>query len=470
MSESDPRRPGNVVLRRTRVQPVTVEVRQRRWRFTVQPRLWMVPLVFALLIGLGTLLLALPAASEGRSWTSGLDALFTATSAVCVTGLVRVETAEHWSGFGELVILVLLQTGGLGVTMYAGMLLLIAGRRLGLRGREFFGFELATVGERDIRRLLRRVMVYVVVVEALTFALLLPWFLDHTDGVGLGVWRAFFHAISAFNNAGFDVMGGGSGFTGQAGSPYLLVVMGMAALLGSLSFVTVFNVRRRPRWWSLDTRLVMLGMGSLLVIGIAIFVLGEVQGGRVLDSAGVGDLVANGFFLSVNRTTGMATVDMSALRESTTIILLALMFIGGASTSTASGIKIGTFMITLAAVSSSLRGRPRAQAFGREIPQAVVLRSGAVVIFGIATLLVGVWVLSWTDQGAPFLPLCFEVLSALANVGWSQGLTAGLSTGGAGVLVLLMFVGRLGPLMIALTVPERPEARYRYPSEGVRIG
>ena len=458
------------MLRRTRVQAETVRVRPRRWRFTFQPRLWMVPLAFALLIALGALLLALPAASESRTWTSGWDALFTATSAVSVTGLVRVDTADHWSGFGELVILFLFQVGGLGVTIYGGMLLLIAGRRFGLRGREFFGFELMSVGERDVRRLLRRVMVYVVVVEALTFVLLLPWFLDHTDGAALGVWRALFHAVSAFNNAGFDVMGDRASFTGQAGSPYLLVVLGTAALLGSLSFVTVFNLRKRPRWWSLDTRLVLAGMGGLLVGGLLLFALGEVQSGRVLDGAGAGDVLANGYFLSVNRTTGMTTVEIGGLRESTTIVVLALMFIGGASTSTASGIKIGTFMVTMIAVVSSLKGRPRAEAFGREIPEAVVLRAGAVVILGLLALLVGVWVVSWTDQEAPFLPLLFEVMSALANVGWSQGLTAGLSTGGAVTLVVLMFVGRLGPLMIALSVPERPEARYRYPTEGVRIG
>ena len=470
MNQSDPRRPGNVVLRRSRVRPETVQVSRRRLHVTFHPQLWMVPLAFALIIALGTLLLALPSAAEARTWTNGWDALFTATSAVSVTGLVRVDTADHWSGFGEVVILTLIQAGGLGVTIYAGMLLLIAGRHFGLRGRAFFGFELLSVGERDIRRLLRRVMIYVATVEALTFILLLPWFLNHTDGTGLGIWRAFFHAISAFNNAGFDIMGGRASFTGQIASPYLLVVMGFAALLGSLSFVTVFNLRKRPRWWSLDTRLVIVGMGALLVLALLLFALGEVQTGRVLDRAGVGDIIANGFFLSVNRTTGMTTVDMSAIRESTTIIVLALMFVGGASTSTASGIKIGTFMVVLIAALSSLKRRSRAEVFGREIPEPVILRAVAVVILGLMTLVLGAWIVSWTDQDAPFLPLLFEVTSALANVGWSQGLTANLSAGGAITLTALMFIGRLGPLMIALSVPERPEVRYRYPTEGVRIG
>ena len=151
------------------------------------------------------------------------------------------------------------------------------------------------------------------------------------------------------------------------------------------------------------------------------------------------------------------------------MVLLALMFIGGASTSTAGGIKMGAFMVSLIAVLSSLRGRRGAEAFGREIPQVIVLRAGAVTVLGLATLLVGVWLVALTDD-IPFLPLLFEVMSALANVGWSQGATPALSTAGAVILVVLMFVGRLGPLLVALSVPERPEARHQYPAEGVRIG
>lgn len=468
MRRGDPRRPGNVVLRRIRVRPETFKIPTRR-RITIRPTPWLVVLSFAAVIGLGTLFLALPIASESRDWTSGWDSLFTATSAVCVTGLVRVDTADHWSGFGEAVILVLIQAGGLGVTMFAGMLIMVAGRRLGLRGREFFGLELSGAGDWDVRRLLRRVLLFIVVVESVTFILLLPWFLDHFDGAN-AVWRSFFHAVSAFNNAGFDIMGGRVGFTEQFSSPYPIVVMGIAAFLGSLSFVTVFDLRRARRRWSLDTRLVLIGMGAFLVLGMVIFMAAEVQSGRVLDGLGVGDITASSFFLSVNRTTGMATVDMSAIRDLTTVFLLVLMFIGGASTSTAGGIKIGAFMVSVVAVVSSLRGRERAEVFGREIPQPIVLRAIAVALLGVATLTVGVWALEISEDHLAFLPLVFEVMSALANVGWSQDVTPGLTTVGATILVVLMFVGRLGSLMVVLTIPTRPQTTYRYPTEGVRIG
>jgi trk system potassium uptake protein len=428
----------------------------------------MVPSAFAIIILLGALLLALPISSESREWTSGWDAIFTSASAVCVTGLTRVDTADHWSGFGEAVILVLIHVGGLGVTMYAGALLLILGRRFGLRERQFFGLELADVSVRDIRVLLRRVMIFVVAVEGATFVLLLPWFVAE-DGLRTGLWGAAFHAISAFNSAGFDLMGGGRGFTEQVDDAYPVVVMGVSAFLGSLSFITVFNLRRRPRLWSLDTRLVAYGMVGLLLVGMLVF-LGEVGSGRVLDGQGVPSAIANAFFLSVNRTTGMATVDMSLLQDSTTAALLVLMFIGGASTSTAGGIKMGAFMVSVVVVIASLRGNHRAQAFGREIPQVIVLRAIAITMVGFATHVVGTWLLELTESDIEFLPLLFEAMSALANVGWSQGVTMQLSDAGAMILVALMFVGRLGPLLVALSVPDRPEDVVRYPEASVRIG
>ena len=466
--ERPARRPGDVVLRRRRVQTEVFALQRPRRMIRLRPTPWYLVGAFGAAILVGTALLSLPWASESRAWTNGLDALFTATSAVCVTGLVRVDTAEHWSGFGEAVIIALIQVGGLGVTIYAGSLLVLLGRRFGLRGSGLFGMELTGSGEWDIGRLLRRVLIYVVAAEVVTFLLLLPWFLGESGGMG-GVWRALFHAVSAFNSAGFDLMGGRQSFQAQIGAPYPLVVMGVSAFLGSLSFVTVFDLRRGWRRWSLDTRMVVLMMAGLLVAGMALFLAAEVQSGRVLDGRSPLEAVVNALFLSVNRTTGMSAVDMGALQDVTTVALLPLMFIGGASTSTASGIKVGTFVVGLAVVVSSLRGRHQAELFGREIPHAVVLRAIAVVLLGVVALTVGVVAMLLAEDGPP-LPLVFEVMSGLANVGWSQGVTPVLSGAGTSIVIVLMFVGRLAPLMVALTVPDRGQARYRYPSEGVRIG
>ena len=348
----------------------------------------MVPGAFAALIGIGALLLSLPLASESGDWTSGWDALFTSTSAICVTGLSRFDTADHFNFFGELVVAALIQVGGLGVTMYAGMLILLIGGQFGLRGRDFFGIELMGVAERDVRRLLRRVALFTVVIEASTFLLLIPWSLTKWDP-GPAIWRSFFHSLSAFNNAGFDLMAGGRGFSGQIDEPYPIVVMGISAFLGSLSFITVFDMRHRVRNWTLDTRLVAIGMFALLAVGMLVFIVAEAQSGRALTGLNAAERLANAFFLSVNRTTGMSTVDIGALQEANIVVLLALMFIGGASTSVAGGIKMGSFMVSVIVVASALRGRHRAQAFGREIPQAIVLRATAVTLLGFLALAIG---------------------------------------------------------------------------------
>lgn len=462
------RRPGNVVLRRRRLQPEVLRAPQAKRFFRLRPTPRYLVAAFASVILLGGLLLSLPIASESRTWTNGLDALFTSASAVCVTGLVRVDTAEHWSGFGEVVILSLIQLGGLGVTMYAGILLLLFGRRFGLRSNAFFGMELSSTGDWDIRRLLRRVVIFVVVAESITFLLLLPWFLSEFDG-GRAIWSAFFHAISSFNSAGFDLMGGLNGFTGAINAEYPITVMGSAAFLGSLSFVTVLDLRRGWRRFSLDTRFVLITMFGLLAAGMVIFLVTEAHSGHTLDGLGPGGALANAFFLAVNRTTGMTTVDIGTLQDVTAVLLLPLMFIGGASTSTAGGIKVGTFVVGLAVVWSILRGRHQVEIFAREIPHAVVLRAMGVILLGVAATMAGIAALEISETSA-FLPLTFEAMSAIGNVGWSQGLTPVLSDAGAAIVIVLMFVGRLGPLLVALTVPDDGKARYHYAQEGVRIG
>ena len=462
------RRPGNVVLRRARLEPEVVRVRQRRRR-RITPRSWMVVVAFAAVMAGGGALLSLDLAAERGADIGFLDGLFTAVSAVSVTGLTRFDTADSFSWFGEGVTLLLLQLGGLGVTMYAGILILIAGRRLGMRGRQFFGMELVGSGSgvAGAPQLLRRVMIYTVIAELACFILLLPWFLIEFGG-GRSVWLALYHAVSAFNNAGFDLMGGGRGFSGQVADGYPIIVMGLAALVGSLSFLTVFDFPRGRRRWTLDTRVVLWGMGGLLALGMVIFILAEWNG--VMGGQSVGSRLINGFFLAVNRTTGMSTMPMDQIGDGTTAGMLPLMLIGGASTSTASGIKIGSFMISVFAVLSALRGRGSVVAFGREVPAAVVIRAFAVVMMGLTTYAAGAAALMAVESDLAPLAVAFDAMSALANVGWSHGVANAASEWGAYILMLLMFVGRLGPLLVALAIPDRPHDRYRYPAAPVRIG
>ncbi len=466
------RRPGDVILRRTRLQPEVIRAgRKRRFRFS--PRSWMVVAIFALVMLLGGAILHLPFASATGESVPFLDALFTSVSAVSVTGLTRFDTSETFSNFGEFVTLALFQLGGLGVTMYAGVLIVLAGQRLGMRGRAFFGLELMTtsVDGTGAAVLLRRVMIYTAVVELITFLLLLPWFLlEQPGGVSSerAIWLAIYHAISAFNNAGFDLMGGSNSFIGQEHQGWPMLVMGVSAFLGSLSFLTVFNLRQPRRRWTLDTKFVITGMGALLIIGMAFFLVADWS--RLFGDQNVGSKFVNALFLSVNRTTGMTTVPLDQASADTSLAMIILMFIGGASTSTASGIKIGSFMVVTFGVLSALIGSARVVAFGREIPDSVVLRANALVLIALGGYVFGLLFFIAVDPHIDVLAAAFDVMSALANCGWSQGGSQAATQMGANILILMMFVGRLGPLVITSLIPDRPRERFRYPTEAVRIG
>ena len=244
--------------------------------------------------------------------------------------------------------------------------------------------------------------------------------------------------------------------------------MGVAALLGSLSFLTVFDVARGRRRWTLDTRVVLVGMTGMLAIGMVLFIVAEWNG--VFADQSIVSRVVNGFFLSVNRTTGMTTAPIDQLGDATTLSTLPLMLIGGASTSTASGIKIGSFMISVFAVVSALRGRENVVVFGREVPAAVVIRAFAVLMLALTVYAIGVPVLLAVEDELAPLALAFDAMSALANVGWSEGVANAASQWGAHILMILMFVGRLGPMLVALAIPDRPRDRFRYPTAPVRIG
>lgn len=430
----------------------------------------MIPGGFAALIALGTVLLMLPAASESGVGTGAVDALFTATSAVCVTGLTRFDTADHWSGFGEIVLLLLIQLGGLGITSSTAFLFLFLGRRIGLGDRDLLGVEVIGVGERNLSVLLRRLIGFVFVIEFATFVLLVPWTASD-EGWGIrALWQSAFHSISAFNNAGFDLRGGSRGFSEASGEMYPLLVLGFSSLLGSLSFITVFDLRLPRRRWPLDLKLVLIGTLALLVGGMLVLLVGEGVSGGALSELSPTQQLANAFFLSVNaRTTGMSTIDISQLRDSTAAFLLFLMFVGGVSTSTAGGIKVGSLMVSVLVVRAVIKGENRIAAFGREVPAAAVMRAITLTTLGLFAIGAGVWLLELTED-VKFLPLVFDTVSALGTVGWTDGVAAAASPAGAIIFSILMYAGRLGPLLIALGIPDRPLRRYRYPEGSVRIG
>ncbi|MDA0364706.1 MAG: Trk family potassium uptake protein [Chloroflexi bacterium] len=429
---------------------------------------------FAILITVGTLLLWLPVSARSEEGASFTTALFTATSAVCVTGLVVVDTHDFWSPFGQVVILLLIQLGGLGFMASATLLILIFGGRLSMRQRLLASETLGRLGVERVGQLIRRIILTTLAIEAVGVALLLAAlsFADHAL-TPYHVWRALFLTVSAFNNAGFDIEGGFRSISAYRGNIPMLAVTGTLVVLGGTGFAVWSDVVRRRNWrrFTLDTKLVIVTSLALWIAGAIVIMTLESQRSGVLVGATLRVQIADALWMSVvARTAGFAIVDFSAVDSATLFFTAGLMFIGGASASTAGGIKLTTFSSLFFAILASLRGEEHVNVFGREISWHQVNRALAIALLSVA----GVFALSFalsvsTDN--PFDGVLFESVSALGTVGLSTGGTPDFGPVGRILLILGMFIGRLGPLTIGLALAGRLRAtRVRYAEETISIG
>jgi trk system potassium uptake protein len=419
----------------------------------------LVVLGFAGAITVGTLLLALPVASAGRTATP-LEALFTATSAVCVTGLVVVDTATHWSAFGQGVILALVQVGGFGIMTMASLLGLLIYRRLGLQTRLLAAVATRSGGLGDVRGLLLAVARLTLVVEGITAALLTARFVVGYDEPFLrATWLGVFHAVSAFNNAGFALYS--DNLMPFVSDAWICLPVVAAVVLGGIGFPVLFELRRHRRWrlWSLHTRLTLLMTTVLLVGGTGFMLLAEWRNPETM-----GELSPAARFLAafvhgvMPRTAGFNTLDVSQMSTGTWLGTDVLMFIGGGSASTAGGIKVTTFALLLCVIWSELRGDPDVNVFDRRVPTAVQRQALAVALLSVAAVVAGTLVITMTSN-LPEDRVLFEVVSAFSTVGLSTGITPELAPGHQGVVVALMFVGRLGPVALGTALALRDRQR-----------
>ena len=442
-----------------------------------QPRPALLLIVaFAVLIAIGTGLLMLPIATHGGVWTPPLDALFTATSAVCVTGLVVVDTASHWSGFGQLVILLLVQAGGFGIMAGSTLLLLLVARRaIGLRDRIVIK---ETTGELQLGGVLgvvRRVALFTLVAEGVgALVLALVFLVGGAAGDPVaGVWWGVFYAISAFNNAGFDLTGGFQSLAPFAQDWAVLLPMGLLIVLGGVGWAVVADATVRRRWWrlGLESKIVLLTTVAVILVGAVAITALEWDDPATLGAVTPLERPLAALFESVSlRTAGFSTMPTGAFTQSTLLVLVAMMFIGGASGSTAGGIKVNTFSVLLIAIVSTVRGHASPSAFGRRLSAQLVYRALSVALLGVACLFLVTLLLSLVS-GLGLVRLVFEAVSALGTVGSTTGITPTLDDAGRLILIGAMFVGRLGPLtlVLALAARSRPD-RFRPALETIRIG
>ena len=442
----------------------------------------MLLLGFILLILLGGLVLALPISSQNGEYTSLDTSFFTAVSALTVTGHTVVPTPTYWSEFGHALIFILMMVGGLGFMVVSTFLLLLIGHRSTLQERMLTqGLMQDTVGVeqfQSLRRIGRRVVMLVFSLYALG-ALAIFWQVRGLPELGFGkaLWHSLFLSVSSFNNAGLNILPetpAGSSLARFAESPLLLMLTAVLMILGGLGWTVLVDIYRNRRFvrFSLDTKLVVVTSLSLWALGAVVLLVAEWGNPATLGQLGWFDKTVGALFQSVSgRTAGFATMDFGQVQDVTKMTYSGLMFIGGAAGSVAGGIKVVTFAVIVAAVVSSLRQRSQAEAFGREIPQPQLYRALTVALLGVGFIAITVPVLTLTDPDIPFLHLLFDTVSALGTTGASTGTTSGLSLAGKCIFMIAMFVGRLGPVTLALTLVPRDETSvYRFARERVKIG
>lgn len=433
-----------------------------------------IALGFFFIILAGSLILTLPIASQSGEWTPFLDSMFTATSATCVTGLVVYDTFTHWNVFGQLVILLLIQIGGLGfITVGVGFSMAFR-RRIGLRQRDLLKESINAMEIGGIVKLSRKIFIGTALCEGVGALLLATRFIPEF-GLVKGIYYSIFHAISAFCNAGFDLMGGQqpyASFTAYATDPVINITLMLLIIVGGLGFVVWSDVvSKRFRWknYSLHTKMV-ISVTLLLIFGGALFLFLFEQGGTI-SGMSTGDQILASLFGSVTaRTAGFNTVDTGALQPESKLLTIALMFIGGSPGSTAGGVKTTTIAVILIYVVSNLRGESGCNVFHRRIGDEVIKRASMVFCLNLFLGLTSVTLILATSN-LHMSDVLFEVYSAISTVGMTTGITRDLNVVGRIVIIILMYCGRIGSMTFALSLVAKPEAKgLSLPEEKVTIG
>lgn len=435
-----------------------------------------IAIVFASIILTGACLLALPAASRDGISCGFRPALFTATSATCVTGLVLYDTWTQWSGFGQVVIISLIQIGGLGFMSAATLFVFFLHRRIGLKQRLVMAQALSVSDMDGIVNLQKTVLLGSFSVEGIGALILFLRFLPEYGFVNALKWGVF-HAVSAFCNAGFDIFGclrPGASLLEFQSDPVVLLTLGALVVIGGLGFLVWQDVaqKRKFRQFSVYTRLVLVTTLALLLAGWVLTCLLEWNNPETLGSMGTGDKLLNGLFQSITlRTAGFAAIDQAMLTDGGKAVAMVLMLIGGSSGSTAGGLKTVTFMVVVLFLAARARGRSSVCVFKRTIPQGQVLDAMTIGFIMIGLAVFGATFISVTSP-VGFTDALYETISALATVGLTAGATPVLSVPAQVLIILYMYFGRVGILTISLgfLMGDRAEERFRYAQTNLLIG
>lgn len=430
---------------------------------------------FAMTILVGALILMTPLSSASGQWTDFVSALFTATSAVCVTGLIVVDTGTYWSGFGQFVIIALIQIGGLGFMTFTTLAFFIARKRIGLKERMVLqeGFNAYNLG--GIVKYTKYVLFYTFIVELIGAVFLTIGFAPDY-GLGRGIVMGVFHSISSFCNAGFDLIGNYRSITGYVDNYIITITIGTLIVIGGLGFFVASDIfkKRSFKKLAIHTKLVLIVNTSLLLMGMILFFIFEYNNPETIKNLPLDVKILASWFQSVTpRTAGYNSLDLASMTTASSFLTIILMFIGASPGSTGGGIKTTTFAAILLTVVSVLKGKDETEVFRKTIPMNIIKRALSVVCIALLVVTISVAILSFTED-ASFLEICYEVASGFATVGLTMGITQELTTVGRLVIILTMFIGRLGPLTIALAIAQlqssSSKGKYKYPDGDILVG
>lgn len=428
---------------------------------------------FAIVIFVGAILLSLPISSQSRQRTPFLDCLFTSTSAVCVTGLIVVDTGTHWTYFGKTVIMLLIEIGGLGFMSFATLLALLLGKKITLKERLVMQEALNTFNIQGLVKLAKYILLFTLSIQGGGALLLSTQFIPRY-GLVKGLYYSIFHSISAFCNAGFDLFGNFSSLTTVYNNPVIVLVIAFLIIIGGLGFYVWYEIYhyKGHRKLSTHSKLVLWATFLLLAIGTILMFIFESRNPGTMANMTSGNKILSSFFAAVTpRTAGFNSISTSDMTMAGKFLTIILMFIGGASGSTAGGIKVTTAGVLIMTVVCVVRGKQDTEINKKRISKEIVYRALAITIISLTLVITVTMILSITEVKFPFEYYLYEATSAFATVGITLGLTTKLSTIGKIVILLTMYVGRVGPLTLAIAFARKlKNSSIKYPEEKILVG
>ena len=432
---------------------------------------------FLSIIFIGTIILYLPISSSNGTTTNILDAFFTSTSAVCVTGLITLDTASHWSLFGKTVIMILIEIGGLGFMALTTILALILGKRITLKDRLVMQEAYNTFNIQGMVKHVIYLLVFTISVQSIAALSLMTQFIP-LYGAKEGIFFGIFHSISAFCNAGFDLLGDYTSFTVLNHNKVILLTLSSLIIIGGLGYTVwreiFYNVKNKKSFkkLSLHSKTVITVSFSLIAFATFLFLIAEWNNPGTMKGMSFGDKIVNSYFSAVTpRTAGFNSISNTAMSGSGKVTTMIYMFIGGSPGSTAGGIKTTTLAIILFTVISLLRGREDTEIYRKRIIKSSVYRALTVFILGMGVVTLGIMLLSVTEKNAPFEHIVYEAISAFGTVGLTEGLTQSLTSPGKIIIAVMMYLGRLGPITVMLAFSNnKQKVNIKYPEDKLLIG